>query len=77
MAWATARAAAELVGVHRNTAASFFTRLRKRIASEMEETLPFAGEVEVDKSYFRGVRKGNRGDYRGAALLAKSLFSGS
>ena len=65
VAGTTARAAAELVGVHRNTAASFFTRLRKLIASEMEETLPFSGEVEVDESYFRGVRKGNRG--RGAA----------
>ena len=32
---ATARAAAEVVGVHRNTAAGFFMRLRKLIASKL------------------------------------------
>ena len=65
VAGTTARAAAELVGVHRNTAALFYTRLRKVIAEEMEQASPFAGEVEVDESYFGGVRKGKRG--RGAA----------
>lgn len=65
VAGATARAAAQIVGVHRNTAASFFTRLRKLIAQQMEKASPFAGEVEVDESYFGGVRKGKRG--RGAA----------
>ena len=65
VAGTTARAAAELVGVHRNTAASFYTRLRKVIADEMENTSPFSGEIEVDESYFGGVRKGKRG--RGAA----------
>ena len=56
--------AAVLVGVHRNTAASFYTRLRKVIAEEMEKASPFAGEIEVDESYFGGRRKGKRG--RGA-----------
>lgn len=65
VAGTTARAAAELVGVHRNTAASFFTRLRKVICQEREEASPLEGEVEVDESYFGGVRKGKRG--RGAA----------
>jgi transposase len=65
VAGTTARAAGEIIGVHRNTAASFFTRLRKIIAFEMEEVFPFTGEVEVDESYFGGVRKGKRG--RGAA----------
>jgi transposase len=65
VAGTTARAAAELVGVHRNTAASFFTRLRKVICQELEEASPLEGEVEVDESYFGGVRKGKRG--RGAA----------
>jgi transposase len=65
VAGTTARAAAELVGVHRNTAASFYTRLRKVISQELEETSPLEGEVEVDESYFGGVRKGKRG--RGAA----------
>lgn len=65
VAGTTARAASELVGVHRNTAASFYTRLRKVIAEEMEKASPVCGEVEVDESYFGGVRKGKRG--RGAA----------
>lgn len=65
IAGTTARAAAQLVGVNKNTAATFFTRLRRVIADEMEKASPFAGEVEVDESYFGGVRKGKRG--RGAA----------
>ncbi|MDR0776513.1 MAG: IS1595 family transposase [Azonexus sp.] len=66
VAGTTARAAAELVGVHRNTAATFYTRLRKVIAVEMEKTAAIFGEeVEVDESYFGGACKGRRG--RGAA----------
>ena len=65
VAGTTARAAAELVGVHRNTSASFYTRLRKVIAEETAKASPFAGEIEVDESYFGGARKGKRG--RGAA----------
>ncbi len=65
VAGTTGRAAAELVGVHRNTASSFYTRLRKVIAEEMEKASPVAGEIEVDESYFGGARKGKRG--RGAA----------
>jgi transposase len=58
VAGTTARAAAELVGVHRNTAASFYTRLRRLIAVEMEKASPLAGQVEMDESYFGGHRKG-------------------
>ena len=65
VAGTTARATAQLVGVNKNTAATFFTRLRKVIADEMEKACPISGEVEVDESYFGGVRKGKRG--RGAA----------
>ena len=61
---ATARAAAEVVGVNRNTARLFFHRLRIIIAEEQERHSPFTGEVEVDESYFGGRRKGKRG--RGA-----------
>jgi transposase len=65
VAGTTARAAAELVGVHRNTAASFFTRLREVVCQELEKAFPFGGEIEVDARRFGGVRKGKRG--RGAA----------
>ena len=61
----TARAAAELVGVNRNTVNRFCLVLRQIIAEEMEKAAPLHGEVEVDESYFGGKRKGKRG--RGAA----------
>jgi transposase len=61
----TARSAADLAGVNRKTAAYFFHRLRQLIAKRLEGGLPVEGLVEVDESYFGGVRKGKRG--RGAA----------
>lgn len=61
-----ARTAAELVGVHRNSAIRFFHKLRIKIACKQEQrAAPFAGEIEVDESYFGGHRKGKRG--RGSA----------
>ena len=73
VAGTTARTAASLCGVHRNTAAYYFLRLREIIAYELEaesETM-FGGEIEVpsqrmqafacqviDESYFGGKRKG-------------------
>jgi transposase len=64
VAGVTARTAADLLGVNRKTAASFFHRLREIIAAEVEKASPVAGEIEVDESYFGGYRKGKRG--RGA-----------
>jgi transposase len=61
----TARTAAALVGVNRNTAAYYFQRLRQLICQAIEDETPFFGEIEVDESYFGGKRKGIRG--RGAA----------
>ena len=61
----TARCASELVTVNKTTAAYFFHRLREIIYNATEEEAPFSGEIEVDESYFGGVRKGKRG--RGAA----------
>ena len=64
VAGTTARAAAMLVGAQANTAIRFYQRLRRLIASQVER-YELSGEVEVDESYFGGVRKGRRG--RGAA----------
>jgi len=64
VAGSTARAAAQIVGVNRNTAASFFMRLRYLIASKLP-SYELDGEVEADESYFGGVRKGKR--VRGAS----------
>src|SRR5271154_5457063 len=65
VAGVTARTAADLAGVNRNTARQFYQRLREIIAWQIEEEWQFSGEIEVDESYFGGVRKGQRG--RGAA----------
>ena len=60
----TARAAADLLGINRKSAAFFYHRLREIIAEQLDQTAPFAGPVELDESYFGGHRKGKRG--RGA-----------
>ena len=65
MAGTTARPAAPLVGVYRNTAAFYFHRLREIIYYCDEEAGVFEGKIEIDESYFGGHRKGKRG--RGAA----------
>jgi len=65
VAGTTARTAASLVGVNKNTSTFYFHRLRQIIALHSEESTQFFGEIEVDESYFGGVRKGKRG--RGAA----------
>ncbi len=65
VAGSTARAAAALVGINFKTAAYFFLRLRQIITLATAQETPFAGEIEVDESYFGGVRKGKHG--RGAA----------
>lgn len=65
VAGATARTAADLANIHRNSAVRFFHKLRCAIATkQLERAAQFAGEVELDESYFGGHRKGKRG--RGA-----------
>ncbi len=65
VAGTTARTAASLVGVNKTTAAFYFHRLREIVAQQSEDASPVFGEIEVDESYFDGLRKGKRG--RGAA----------
>jgi len=61
----TARTAADVLGIYRNSAALCYHKLRVLIASKMAEVEPELGIFECDESYFGGVRKGKRG--RGAA----------
>ena len=63
----TARSAADLMGIQANTVALFYHKIRQVIAAhlELQAEEVFAGEIELDESYFGGVRKGKRG--RGAA----------
>ena len=66
VAGVTARTAAQLTEVNRRTAMLYYHKLRELIAAKIADETPFTvGEVEVDESYFGGVRKGKRG--RGAA----------
>ena len=62
----SARAAAQVSGVNRNTAILFYHKLREVIFAALAAETPelLAGEIEVDESYFGGMRKGKRG--RGA-----------
>jgi len=62
----TATDAAVLTGVSLRSVNSIYLKLRRRIAQHCEAQSPFAGEVEVDESYFGPKRvRGKRG--RGAA----------
>ena len=63
----TARSAADILGIQPNSAALFYRKLRELIAWHLEAQAEemFGGEIELDESYFGGVRKGKRG--RGAA----------
>ena len=66
VAGATARTAADLIGIHRNTAVRFFHKLREKIAiKQQNRSEQFCGKIELDESSFGGTRKGKRG--RGAA----------
>ena len=61
----TARASADLMDIQANTATLFYNKIRIVIAKKLEtDASLFAGEIELDESYFGGVRKGKRG--RGA-----------
>ncbi|GEM_PF-1822137 len=62
VAGTSAETAAELIGIHRNSAARFYDYLHRILAKYMAGKSPFLeDEIEVDKSYFGGVRKGKRG----------------
>jgi transposase len=63
----TARSAADVLGIQANSSALFYRKLRELIAWHLEQEAEevFAGQVELDESYFGGQRKGKRG--RGAA----------
>jgi len=61
----TARSATDLLGIHSNTTALFYRKIREVIVVQLHAAFPEPGLFEVDESYFGGTRKGKRG--RGAA----------
>ena len=60
----SASKAAGSLKINRHSAERVYTFIRTNLAIECEKHSPFDGEVEVDESYFGGLRKGKRG--RGA-----------
>jgi len=63
----TTRSRADLLDIHHNTAALFYRKIRQVISYylDLEAAEIFDGHIELDESYFGGMRKGKRG--RGAA----------
>ena len=63
----TARPAADILGIHPNSAALFYRKIRRVISHYLALAADevFERPVELDESYFGGRRKGRRG--RGAA----------
>ncbi len=72
VAGTTARAAAELVGVHRNTAASFYTRIRTVIAEETQKASSVCGESKWTRVTSVVAARANAV----VVLAGKSRFSG-
>ncbi|MES1956305.1 putative transposase [Salinisphaera hydrothermalis EPR70] len=79
VAGTTARTAAALVGVNRNTAAYYFHRLRQLIMAALLDSAPFAGEVEVDamRAISAASVKANAGEVRPARLNHPGFSGGS
>ncbi len=59
----TARSAADLLGIQANSSALFYRKLREVIVENLEQQALeiFEGSIELDESYFGGIRKGKRG----------------
>ena len=62
----TARSAADILDLQPNSTALFYRKIRQVITWYLDQKSSelFSGEIELDESYFGGVRKGKRG--RGA-----------
>ena len=55
-----ARTAADLGGVHRNSAIRFFHKLREKISlKQQDRSEQFCGKIELDESYFGGILNPN------------------
>ncbi|AEE87308.1 Insertion element IS1016 transposase [Francisella cf. novicida Fx1] len=74
IAGSTARTASELVSVNKTTASYYFHRLRLLIYQNSAHLEMFAGEIEVDESYFGGTRKGKRGIAAGGKVPVFGLL---
>ena len=72
---ATARGAARIVGVNRNTAALFFRKIRAVLAAQ--ERGEAVGTVEVDETYLSSGKGGRKAARRGRNLAGKFCILGA
>ena len=72
----TARSAADLLEINANSAALYYRKIRQVIAYHLalEEAELFDGHIELDESYFGGVRKGKRGRGAGGKVAVFSIL---
>ena len=64
-----ARTVAELGGLHRNSGIRFFHKLREKIARQQQNSSKqFCGKIELDESYFGGIRKEKHGRGRAGKI---------
>jgi transposase-like protein len=70
--------AAAMTGLNRNTVNRYLRLIRQRLAQFCEAQSPFAGEIEVDESYFGARRiKGKRGRGAGGKTPVFGIFQRS
>ena len=76
VAGSTARCTSDLLQMNRHTVRLYFHHLREIIAYELDLASDemFSGEIEVDESYFGGVRKGKRGRGAGGKTIVFGLL---
>ena len=72
----TARSAADLLNINSNSAALFYRKIRQVIDHylSLEANEVFAGQIELDESYFGGVRKGKRGRGAGGKVAVLGIL---
>ena len=71
----SATQAAELTGLSIRSVNAIFLKIRRRIVAYCEEQFPYAGEVELDESYFGPKRiRGKRGRGAGQKTIVFGIF---
>jgi len=71
----TANRTAQLTGLTHKTVNQIYLKIRLRLAQDCQRESPFAGEVEVDESYFGARRvKGKRGRGAGSKTIVFGMY---
>ena len=72
----TARSAADILGIHPNSAVLFYRKIRMVISHYLALAADevFEGSIELDESYFGGCRMGRRGRGVAGKVVLSSAF---